>query len=82
MKYNVLIVEDDQDIISLLHLYLKSDGYRIFSTENGTEALKIIENDCIFGLNNGADDYLTKPFNLLLVVAHVNAQLRRFYQLG
>ncbi|MGG7177983.1 response regulator transcription factor [Clostridium paraputrificum] len=36
--------------------------------------------DKILGLNMGADDYLTKPFNPLELVARVKSQLRRFYR--
>lgn len=35
------------------------------------------DNDKILGLNLGADDYISKPFNALEVVARVKAQLRR-----
>ena len=35
------------------------------------------DNDKILGLNAGADDYLTKPFNPLELVARVKSQLRR-----
>ena len=38
--------------------------------------------DKILGLNAGADDYLTKPFNPLELVARAKSQLRRFTQLG
>ena len=38
--------------------------------------------DKVLGLGLGADDYMTKPFNPLEVVARVNANLRRFYQLN
>ena len=38
--------------------------------------------DKILGLTVGADDYITKPFNPLEVIARVRAQLRRYTQLG
>jgi len=38
--------------------------------------------DKILGLNIGADDYLTKPFNPLELVARAKSQLRRYTQLG
>ena len=38
--------------------------------------------DKILGLNIGADDYVTKPFNPLELVARVKSQIRRFTKLG
>lgn len=38
--------------------------------------------DKILGLNVGADDYVTKPFNPLELMARVKSQLRRYTQLG
>ena len=38
--------------------------------------------DKILGLNLGADDYLTKPFNPLEAVARIQSNIRRFYSLG
>lgn len=38
--------------------------------------------DKIAGLNNGADDYVTKPFNPLELIARVNSQIRRYTTLG
>ena len=38
--------------------------------------------DKILGLNIGADDYITKPFNPLELVARVKSQLRRYTKLG
>ena len=40
------------------------------------------DNDKILGLNIGADDYITKPFNPVEVLARVRSQLRRYMQLG
>lgn len=40
------------------------------------------DTDKILGLNMGADDYITKPFNPLELVARVKSQLRRYVTLG
>ena len=40
------------------------------------------DTDKVLGLNVGADDYITKPFNPLEVTARVRSQLRRFLKLG
>lgn len=40
------------------------------------------DNDKILGLNIGADDYITKPFNPIEVMARVKSQLRRYMSLG
>ncbi|MBR4084434.1 MAG: response regulator transcription factor [Lachnospiraceae bacterium] len=40
------------------------------------------DTDKILGLNTGADDYITKPFNPMEVNARVKSQLRRYMQLG
>lgn len=40
------------------------------------------DSDKILGLNVGADDYITKPFNPVEVSARVRSQLRRYMQLG
>ncbi len=36
-----------------------------------------LETDIVYGLESGADDYITKPFSLAVLRARVNAQLRR-----
>ena len=43
---------------------------------------KTEDTDKIFGLNVGADDYVTKPFNSLELEARVKSQLRRYTKLG
>lgn len=40
------------------------------------------DSDKVLGLNVGADDYITKPFNPVEVSARVKSQLRRYLQLG
>ena len=40
------------------------------------------DTDKVLGLNVGADDYVTKPFNPVELIARVRSQLRRYLQLG
>ena len=40
------------------------------------------DTDKVLGLNIGADDYITKPFNPVEVIARIKSQLRRYMQLG
>lgn len=62
------------------------NAIRILREENNIPVIfvsaKSEDTDKIIGLNFGADDYLTKPFNSLELMARVRAQLRRYTQLG
>ena len=65
------------------------NGYELTREVRKTKNIPIIilsakqeDSDKIIGLDIGADDYLTKPFNPLEVVARVKAQFRRYYQLN
>ena len=65
------------------------DGIRTTLKVRETSSIPIIilsakseDSDKILGLNIGADDYITKPFNPLELVARVKSQLRRYTQLG
>jgi DNA-binding response OmpR family regulator len=65
------------------------NGYELIRRVRETSNMPIIvlsakkeDSDKILGLDLGADDYLTKPFNPLEVVARVRASLRRFYKLS
>ena len=65
------------------------DGIRTTAKLRETENIPIIfltakseDADKILGLNIGADDYVTKPFNPIEVLARVKSQLRRYTTLG
>ena len=122
--FNVLICDDQPDIVNALKIYLKSEGYGLFTAYNGAQALDMIQKedihlvlldimmpqmdgitatskirefsnvpiilltakseteDMVLGLNVGADDYITKPFVPVEVLARVRSHLRRYAKLG
>ena len=122
--YNVLICDDQPDIVNALKIYLKSEGYHLYTACNGREAVEAVKSgdihlilldvmmpvmdgitaisrirefsnvpiilltakseteDMVLGLNVGADDYITKPFVPVEVLARVRSQLRRYAMLG
>lgn len=124
MDYNILVCDDERDILDAIEIYLKAEGYRVFTAEDGESALEILEKneihlaivdimmpvmdgitlimkmreitnipiivlsaksevtDKIVGLNVGADDYITKPFNAVELTARVNSLIRRYFSLG
>ena len=119
MNEKILVVDDEQEIGELVGLYLKNEGYTVFSCTLGAEALACVERedlslaildvmlpdmtgfdlcrrirethmfpivmltakvedmDKITGLTLGADDYMTKPFNILEVKARIKTIMRR-----
>ena len=124
MDYNILVCDDERDILDAIEIYLKAEGYSVFTAEDGACALEILKNkeihlaiidimmpvmdgitlimkmrevtnipiivlsaksevtDKIVGLNVGADDYITKPFNAVELTARVNSLIRRYFSLG
>lgn len=67
----------------------QKDGYHVLRELRGESNIPVIilsakdaDSEKILGLNLGADDYLTKPFNPLEAVARVSSNIRRFYALG
>jgi DNA-binding response OmpR family regulator len=118
-KRRVLLVDDDENIVKLVSMYLEKDGYRVDSAHDGRDALTLFrrakpdivildlmlpeidgfsvcrtireqsevpiimltarttENDKLVGLDQGADDYVTKPFSPRELLARIRAVLRR-----
>lgn len=119
-KIRVLIVDDDQELCSIIERYLKNAGYEAQFAHTGASGLKqalandyhlIVldimlpqidglsilteirkqsvvpvlmltakneEADKIRGLQLGADDYLTKPFNMAELMARIDSLVRRY----
>lgn len=120
-QYTILIVEDEKKLLNTLSDFLKLNGYRMLTAENGMEAMKQFTayvqeidlvlldimlpflngyellkeirmrsnvpvimltakssvEDQIEGFAYGADDYITKPYSLSLIKAHIEAVLKR-----
>ncbi|RLT28255.1 MAG: DNA-binding response regulator [Chloroflexi bacterium] len=119
MSAKILVADDEQNIVRLLRLYLRNEGFEVVAAADGKQALERFGSespdlvlldlmmpqmsgfdvcteirkksdvpvimltarsddvDKIVGLEMGADDYVTKPFNPREVVARVKAALRR-----
>ncbi len=67
----------------------KMNGYELIKKIRETNNMPILilsaknlDSDKILGLDLGADDYLTKPFNPLELIARIKSNIRRYYSLG
>ena len=84
-----IMKKEEVHLILLDIMMPKLDGIRATRKIRETSSVPIImlsakseDVDKILGLNIGADDYITKPFNPLELIARVKSQLRRYTQLG
>lgn len=118
--FNLLLVEDDRTLREAIRYNLISQGYNVYSTEDGGEGLNIAKSkpvdlilldlmlpklsgleicktlrrdgsilpiimltakdsefDKVYGIESGADDYITKPFSMRELMARISSQLRR-----
>ena len=79
------IEKNKYDLLLLDIMLPKIDGYELLSYNNQMSQIPTIfitaksqTKDKINGLNKGADDYITKPFETLELVARIEAVLRRY----
>ena len=84
-----ILMEEEIHLILMDIMMPKLDGIKATIKIREEKNIPIIlvsakseDTDKIIGLNIGADDYITKPFNLLELVARVKSNLRRYITLG
>lgn len=84
-----ILVNKDVHLILMDIMMPKLDGIKATIKIREDKNIPIIlvsakseDTDKIMGLNIGADDYITKPFNLLELIARVKSNLRRYVMLG
>lgn len=84
-----MLEQEDVQLLLIDIMMPKLDGLRATLKIREKSSIPIIilsakseDADKILGLNIGADDYVTKPFNPLELVARVKSQLRRYTKLG
>lgn len=84
-----IAASEDVHLVLLDIMMPGMDGISVMSKLRESSNLPIIlltakseDTDKILGLNVGADDYVTKPFNPVELLARVRSQLRRYFDLG
>lgn len=83
------VKENDIHLIILDIMMPEKDGLETLEELRKDKSIPVIllsakseDYDKIGGLNQGADDYITKPFNPLELIARVNSQIRRYVSFG
>lgn len=81
--------KQEVDLVVVDIMMPKMDGFTLIKELRGTSNIPVIvlssrssDADKILGLELGADDYITKPFNPLEAAARIHSNIRRFYSLG
>lgn len=88
----VRLIDENKDSYSLIILDVMLpdiDGFQILQKIRDTSNIPVLmltakssEEDKVFGLRLGADDYLTKPFGINGLLARVNSLIRRYTTLN
>ena len=88
----ILVVDDEKLLVKGVKFNLENEGYEVECAYDGASAVELARNgrfdlimltaksedaDKLMGFECGADDYVTKPFNILELKARVRALLRR-----
>lgn len=89
-KEALAILEKTEVHLVILDIMMpQMDGMTAANKIRQTKSVPIImlsakseDYDKVAGLNNGADDYVTKPFNPIELIARVNSQIRRYTSFG
>ena len=84
-----ILAREDVQLVLLDIMMPVMDGITAMAKLRQTSNVPVIlltakseDTDKVLGLNVGADDYITKPFNPVELLARVRSQLRRYLQLG
>ena len=84
-----VLAKEDIHLVLLDVMMPGMDGIETLTRLRETSNVPVIlltakseDTDKILGLDVGADDYITKPFNPVEVIARIKSQLRRYLQLG